>query len=105
MKRALILLIFVLSSCGCIEESGHWQEATVISKVYDNGSFFEGPSNIVVFNDTSGNFFVLQDYPNPLHYPNPLPDQDLIKKLEVNNTYLIHVTNDGAVDKVGIGGE
>jgi len=95
MKRALILLIFVLLSCGCIEESGHWQEATVISNAYDNGSFLKSPCTIVVFNDTSGNIFVLQDYQNFLH------DNDLHSKLELNKTYLIHVTGSGQVDKVG----
>jgi len=99
MKRALILLIFVLLSSGCIEESGHWQHATVVSNQPVDGNLLEFPSNVIIFNDTSGNFYILRDHMNPLR---PV---DLHTKLEVNKTYLVHVIGSGYVDRVGIEGE
>jgi len=90
MKKAIFLILVVLLVSGCVDNGGHWQQATATSIDYDGT-----PSHTtVIFNDTSGNIYVLKQT-----VQTPFSSSDMLK-LKINETYLVHVTGSGYVDKV-----
>lgn len=99
MKKATFLILIVLLVSGCVDEGGKWQQATVTSINQTVGNILVPSYTIVMFNDTFGNIYVTEQPTfNPFRYPE-------MYELEINKTYLVHVTESGNVDKVGFEGD